>query len=259
MSETELLSDLQSISGMHKLIDAFAKNHGNTSKTPDHVCEIISFTHKNFVEPVFNFSESPIETIFLNSLAIHFVAQMPMGLYIKSPLRDCLEYINFCYELWDALTYIYNNMSELQGEEISYEEFMKMVEKVSFDSEDNSLLNEANLFGSLLSWKVDFVCLVMQARFPNVLVDGKSIRTDMCIFSPKYKDLRFIVECDGYMYHSDKNSFKKDRIRDRKLKEIGFDVFRFSGSEINSNPLKSSYDLFSHVNRVLKNSKNHIS
>jgi len=56
-------------------------------------------------------------------------------------------------------------MKERQGEEPSTDEFMQTIEKVSFDPEDKSLSNEANFFGRLLSWKIDFVCLVMQARF----------------------------------------------------------------------------------------------
>jgi len=99
INEQELLADLQSKKGMYKLIDAFAETHANTSSNAAHVREIISLTHKTFGEPIFQFSESPIETIFLNFLTGHCVAQMPMGLYIKSPLSDCSEYVEFCYKL----------------------------------------------------------------------------------------------------------------------------------------------------------------
>lgn len=234
---------------MYGLIDTFARAF---AKGSEHTQEVIKVTHGTFIEPVFQFSESPIETIFLNALTLHFVAQMPMGLYIKNPLRDCPDYMRFCYELWDALSYIHSDMTQRDGVEPSTDDFMKVIEEVSFDAEDDGLLKESNLYGRLLSWKIDFVCLVMQAGFPAVTVDNRTIRTDMCIFSPKYKDLRLVVECDGYIYHSNKDSFRRDRIRDRKLKENGFDVLRFSGSEIYTNPVRSSYDLFCHINRILK-------
>jgi hypothetical protein len=41
------------------------------------------------------------------------------------------------------------------------------------------------------------------------------------------------VECDGYEYHSDKNQFKKDRERLRKLELDDWVIIPFSGSEIN--------------------------
>lgn len=41
------------------------------------------------------------------------------------------------------------------------------------------------------------------------------------------------IECDGYDYHSDKDQFKKDRERLRKLELNGWSIIPFSGSEIN--------------------------
>jgi very-short-patch-repair endonuclease len=43
--------------------------------------------------------------------------------------------------------------------------------------------------------------------------------------------------------HSDKDRFKADRQRDRALKALGYDVFRFSGSEIYADPINAPYEL----------------
>lgn len=44
------------------------------------------------------------------------------------------------------------------------------------------------------------------------------------------------IECDGKDYHSTKEQIKYDNKRSRDLIEEGFEIIRFSGSEINDNP-----------------------
>ena len=46
-----------------------------------------------------------------------------------------------------------------------------------------------------------------------------------------------VVECDGHAYHErTKEQAKRDRSRDRLLQEQGYTVFRFTGSEIVTDP-----------------------
>ncbi len=59
----------------------------------------------------------------------------------------------------------------------------------------------------------------------------------MMLWVPTRPDFKLIVECDGYAYHSDKETFSKDRIRDRVLQQQGYQVFRFSGHEIMQNAM----------------------
>jgi very-short-patch-repair endonuclease len=54
--------------------------------------------------------------------------------------------------------------------------------------------------------------------------------------------VNIIVECDGFAYRSDKEQFKSDRQRDRALKALGFDVWRFAGSEIYNDPVNTAYE-----------------
>jgi hypothetical protein len=75
----------------------------------------------------------------------------------------------------------------------------------------------------------------LQPTFEKLCVEGKSIRPDMMLWVPTRPDFKLIVECDGYQYHSDKEMFSKDRIRDRVLQQQGYQVFRFSGQEIVQN------------------------
>lgn len=46
-----------------------------------------------------------------------------------------------------------------------------------------------------------------------------------------------IVECDGHDFHDrSKEQASRDRERDRELKKLGFDVFRYTGSDIWKSP-----------------------
>jgi Protein of unknown function (DUF559) len=69
--------------------------------------------------------------------------------------------------------------------------------------------------------------MTLQPRFPNIKIEGKAIRPDIYFWIPSKPQVNVIVECDGFKYHSDKERFKTDRQRDRALKALGYDVWRF--------------------------------
>jgi very-short-patch-repair endonuclease len=52
----------------------------------------------------------------------------------------------------------------------------------------------------------------------------------------KYHHL--VIECDGHDFHErTKDQAKKDRSRDRRLQELGYTIYRFTGSEIFNDPI----------------------
>lgn len=54
-----------------------------------------------------------------------------------------------------------------------------------------------------------------------------------------------LVECDGHDFHErTKEQAKRDRQRDRDLQRAGFQVFRFTGSEIFADPFKCAEEAF---------------
>ena len=91
--------------------------------------------------------------------------------------------------------------------------------------------------------------MTLQSRFPNVKVEGKSIRPDIYFWVPSKPHINIIVECDGFDYHSDRDRFTNDRQRDRTLISLGYEVLRFSGSEIYRDPFKVSAELGMHLSR----------
>ena len=83
----------------------------------------------------------------------------------------------------------------------------------------------------------------MQALYPAL---GPNSQGDLCAQYKidYYKDMpvtlpdfafpeaKIAIYCDGYEYHSGRDSFQKDRQQSRELQLQGWSVLRFSGSEI---------------------------
>lgn len=69
----------------------------------------------------------------------------------------------------------------------------------------------------------------------------ENMRVDFCLAHKNWrtgKVFRVVVECDGHNFHErTKEQAAKDRKRDRVLQEMGFNVFRFTGSELWRDPM----------------------
>lgn len=60
-----------------------------------------------------------------------------------------------------------------------------------------------------------------------------------------YKDVRIVVECDGHDFHQkSKMQVKRDNERQIALQLAGYDVVRFSGSQIYENPMMCAKKIF---------------
>ena len=74
----------------------------------------------------------------------------------------------------------------------------------------------------------------------------KTYRADFGINIYDFKDdeIVFVVECDGYEFHQKtKEQVKHDNEREMRLKLLGYDVLRFSGTQIYENPMKCANDI----------------
>lgn len=55
---------------------------------------------------------------------------------------------------------------------------------------------------------------------------------------------RLVVECDGHDFHErTKEQARKDRSRDRRLQELGYVIYRFTGAELYRDPVKCAQDV----------------
>lgn len=86
--------------------------------------------------------------------------------------------------------------------------------------------------------------------------NGKRYIADFVIDSEHTPDQQYIgivklvVECDGHEYHkSTKEQVKHDNERDYNMKLAGYEVLRFSGSEIYSNPFACAIKVIEFIDK----------
>jgi very-short-patch-repair endonuclease len=99
---------------------------------------------------------------------------------------------------------------------------------------DNQDVSNWEAFSTLLyqrqvqidDWRVDFVVWVFGSK------------------NEKVQWIPLIVECDGHDFHErTKDQAAKDRARDREVQLKGYEIFRFTGSEIWRDPLRCAMQI----------------
>lgn len=163
-------------------------------------------------------AESPIEQLFLGSAVLALWSHWPFGPLIPWPA------------LFDP------SVAEEAGGNESIRAFAYM------------------LYGGFKSGhRPHFICQYKPADDEGLLPGATedaikalgNIRLDAIFFIPADMTKRVAIECDGYEWH--RKNFTEDRQRDRKLQRAGFEVIRFSGREINADPVACGLQLFDHL------------
>ena len=81
-----------------------------------------------------------------------------------------------------------------------------------------------------------------KARFEVAPQELRGLKPQHAVFDGRYRidfalpDRKIGIELDGYAWHSDRDTFTKDRARQRELEADGWRIIRVSGSEINKDP-----------------------
>lgn len=66
-------------------------------------------------------------------------------------------------------------------------------------------------------------------------------------------DKKIIIECDGHQFHQKtKEQVKHDNEREYDLKMAGYEILRFSGSQIYNEPLKCAEDTYNYIMKSIK-------
>jgi hypothetical protein len=203
----------------------------------------------NFIN---TYSESPIEKLFLYSLLITSFKYQFLGIVVLPPQINPIEYIKNSTEHYRELIEYYNSFKTKANGDLRI--FEKLLQD-NIKSENNNNITEKQKqqinVDVVMYLGFDFynkIHIMLQPTFKNIL-DGKNIRGDMLIWIPPYKNIKILIECDGYAFHSSKEAFTSDRKRDRVLKNNGIEVLRFSGSEIKTDFIKTSYEV---MNSLMK-------
>jgi very-short-patch-repair endonuclease len=214
--------------------------------------EQIAKTHmeSNF-NTVFEFAESPIETLFLSSLCMSFAMYDPFSAEFTPPI-NVEEYRVFFQEDREVAQFMWNEFQKKSGSD-DIQEFIQDVNEFFEEMPDvpddaaSRVIRQHLLYNTFdLHNAYHFT---LQPQINDIRVNGKSIRPDLYIWLPCDPTFKMIVELDGFVHHSGRTAFSNDRIRDRELQQKGFQVFRFSGHEIYHHPASKAYQLFEYLQK----------
>ena len=220
----------------------------STAQAIEEVCVLGRESIERSVAEVAQRSESPCERLFVGSLLAAAWAQRPLGLFLLSPRDDAARQI-------DALVKESSMYRELElkmranGEEPirAVREFAEcQLREGRVSSEGAEMFSERYVLMRVTGLE-RALWAIMQAPFPQIRVQGRSIRADLAVFVPAAHGLKVIVECDGFDYHSHKDAFERDRQRDRVLRREGYEDLRYSGTEIYRDPIQAAQDLLDHL------------
>ncbi len=204
------------------------------------------------VDTIFAHAESEIEKIFLSSLLLRASIEKLFFFIFTEPLTSPFLQIEELRERCSiAINLIQSRRQVCIGD--VFQDFINYVYSLE-DTEDNKLVLIAFVLSYVALNFYEKFHISIQSTFPDIKVNGKSIRPDIFIWLPSNPSFKLIVECDGYAYHSDKRSFTNDRNRDRILQMKGFQVFRFSGQEIYHDPVQKSHELYDYLIGLQNNS-----
>ncbi|WP_375780740.1 endonuclease domain-containing protein [Bradyrhizobium sp. ma5] len=193
-------------------------------------------------------SESPIEKLFLNSLVLCSIKSQQL-LSVHATYTDCAAEIA---QLRSDLAHF----RELETWFAANKPNKTLDEFLDTECARGKMLEDERRYLHRLVFKYRYLPMSglfhmsIQPKFPAIRIDGRSIRPDIYFWIPDRPNIKIIVECDGYQYHSSKERFTLDRQRDRKLSALGYDVLRFSGQEIHRDPPTVAGELAARLDKI---------
>lgn len=238
--------DFQDVDFMMSLANDFLDNHFvksvKDSETSAKIKIVASaFAHENFTS-AFALAESPIEKIFLSQVILSFFMTDPALLTVPPhPLGNFVDDM-----LWakEKKTYIEGLASN------GNRTYFEVAEQMLAPDDLKKLIYHGT---NVSLGRLDSIYMCPQLNFKDVSGLGEKyrqlegIRVDVFFTKLTNEKYKLVVECDGYEWHKDKESFIRDRKRDRALRAAGYDILRFSGSEIVRDPIACANELYSYI------------
>lgn len=197
------------------------------------------------VDVIFDYCQSPIEKVFLNSLQLLFIKNQMPCLFVTPPYNDAEKeinaYLNHYQQVDDFISSYKEDTKDVELKHFERRLGVKLLKgEMSQEAIDDVL--SYRYFKRTFEWNAYHI--TPQAGLPSIKVNNKSIRVDFMIWVPSDPKFRLVVECDGFAYHNTQSSFVNDRIRSRILQEKGYRIVQYAGSEINKHPAEMSKNLF---------------
>lgn len=194
--------------------------------------------------------ESPIERIFIGSVVLGLIKAYSYGIVVHQTRYDTSTEVSEFRDYHDRfikfLAWYKNKHNNYNG----LEEYLdREVRKGKMESSERDYIRHLT-FRYLYLHLSDAFHLTIQPRFSDISVDRKTIRPDLYFWIPSKRKINIIVECDGFKHHKGRKSFITDRKRDRALQSKGFQVLRYSGTEIFVDPVGSASDLIEFLDSI---------
>ncbi len=217
---------------------------GHKGKLPDLIKPAFQLVLERCHSAIRALAESPIEQVFLRSVMLSFLRNSQCLIFMPS-FRNTLVELDAWQETLNKLKEFTRWYKLNHGSDTVADEYLAaQVSSGRMPPEELDYTKELLLLYHYLpfrgAWHVG-----LQAKFPGLLTPRGTPRVDMLFWLPAPRSIRLVVECDGFTGHRFRSTFERDRRRDRALKAKGFEVFRFTGMEINSNPVIAATELFS--------------
>lgn len=191
---------------------------------------------------------------------------------INYPEENCFDFMALCDKakalIFDAIFYSFND-----NERNNFIELFNMCDLLGYNMTPvEQIFWVAYCIYSIkldkyqdVGWLTDAfpipinLCFIEEMRAEEELfIDGRKIKPDFIMdFSrlnidgysvyPLLKDLKYVVEIDGFEYHSNKKQMNYDYQRENTLKLNGYNVVRFTGSQVFRQPYNCVHDFVSIV------------
>ena len=197
------------------------------------------------LDVVFDKAESPLEIQFFTSLVIHSLWRHFMGFFVEvcDQSSGCPKQIADYADWVLPIAEQYFRWKETNAKPGEFKNYLMRSGVPTSEAESVEALAEFEFdFGLYYRPRI-----MLQPSFPDIRVDGKPLRADALVYIPSNSGVRIIVECDGWQYHQDKKSFRRDRARDRAFTDAGYSVRRYAGAEIHESVFDASYDLVEYI------------
>lgn len=194
--------------------------------------QLAKHSHRRYLASIFKFAQSEIEKIFLSSMVLGFAGNNPLGVMMCGPKDDAPDFVKFTQDSFKAMRELRAKFDGDPKRVVEYVDWSQT--NGDLDEEGAKHWRSLAMVESLLG---ESFHVIPQATLPEVKVGQRGVRVDMLLFVPMRPEVKIVVECDGYQWHGNKETFTTDRKRDRLLRSKGYDVIRYSGSEIVAQPI----------------------
>src|SRR6266581_2322001 len=173
--------------------------------------ELYKGVWRNNVRLIFDYTESPIMTIFLNAFNIFSVLTRFSQLVFTEPYASISQRMKAYREGYGSFLAAQQAYIQKGGRQRN---FIQSLDGTDMTKETKDFYKFSMMVTSYLYEEFH---ISISSTFEELVIQDECIRPDIFIWMPAKPQLKLIVECDDFNLHSDKKTFSNERARDRML------------------------------------------